>query len=194
MMGLSVALALAVTRAEAEPGVYAGTQDDGTLHLTDRPPSRAYRLVSGEAGSLPPLRAVPFDDEVRRAAERRGLDPLLVHAVIRAESGYDPRAVSRKGAAGLMQLMPETARRYEVADRFDPAMNLDGGARYLKYLLGMFAGDLSLALAAYNAGENAVLRSGMRVPDYPETLIYIRRVRGFYESLRRGDPLGTFER
>ncbi|HUN67156.1 MAG TPA: lytic transglycosylase domain-containing protein, partial [Burkholderiales bacterium] len=168
---------------------------DGTLHLTDRPPSRGYRLVwSDVAGGPPAAPGSRFDIEVRAAAARNGLDPLLVHAVIRAESGYDPRAISRKGAAGLMQLMPETARRYAVSDRFDPAMNLDGGVRYLRYLLGMFAGDLPLALAAYNAGENAVLRSGMRVPDYPETLAYVRRVRGFYESLRRGEPPGAIGR
>jgi soluble lytic murein transglycosylase-like protein len=171
--------------------VYAGVQEDGTLHLTDRPPSRDYQLVSG----APPQSGTAggsalFDAKVREAASRHGLDPLLVHAVIRAESGYDPRAVSRKGAAGLMQLMPETAVRYSVPDRFDPAMNLEGGARYLRYLLGVFGGNLSLALAAYNAGERAVLRSGTRIPDYPETVAYVRRVRGYYEALRRAQAPG----
>jgi soluble lytic murein transglycosylase-like protein len=187
-------LAAVACGVRAQLGVYAAQQEDGTLHLTDRPPSSEYRLVWGDgAGRAPVVSGARFDAEVRAAAARNGLDPLLVHAVIRAESGYNPRAVSPKGAAGLMQLMPQTARRYTVSDRFDPEMNLDGGVRYLRHLLGMFAGDISLALAAYNAGENAVLRSGARVPDYPETLAYVRRVRGLYDSLRRAEspgPLG----
>jgi soluble lytic murein transglycosylase-like protein len=185
----------AAGNVQAQTGVYVREQEDGTLHLTDRPPSRGYRLVEGDMAPtlrIDPggLRALRREDEVLEAAQRYGVDPLLVHAVIRAESGYDARAISRKGAAGLMQLMPETARRYAVSDRFDPAMNLDGGVRYLRYLLELFAGDLSLALAAYNAGERAVLRSGKKIPDYAETRTYVRRVRGFYDALRRAEASG----
>ena len=93
-----------------------------------------------------------------------------MHAVIPAESGYNPNAVSRKGATGLMQLMPDTARRYGVQNILDPVQNIHGGVRYLKDLLAMFNGDIELALAGYNAGENAVIRAGRRIPPYPETM------------------------
>jgi len=172
--------------ARAQGGVYAGYDDDGTLHLTDRPPSREYRLVSGAAAGLAEAvagAAMRFGDEVREAAVRHGVDPLLVHAVIRAESAYNPRAVSPKGAVGLMQLMPETARRFDVADRFDPRMNLEGGTRYLRELIAQFGGNLELALAAYNAGESAVLRAGGRVPAIRETVDYVRRVQRHYREL-----------
>jgi soluble lytic murein transglycosylase-like protein len=181
---LAVALLTACSAAHAQGGVYAGVQEDGTLHLTDRPPSSAYRLISGDPLSSTQTHGrTRFETEVREAAVRHGLDPLLVHAVIRAESGYDPRAVSRKGAAGLMQLMPQTAARFGVADRFAVEENLRGGTRYLRELLDLFDGDLRLALAAYNAGEAAVLRSGRRVPRYPETQEYVRRVQAHYKSL-----------
>ena len=100
--------------------------------------------------------------------------------MIRAESGWDVRAVSPKGAAGLMQLMPQTAERYGVRDRFDPRQNIDGGVRYLKDLLILFDGELNLALAAYNAGEGAVIRVGRAVPPYPESRQYVKRVTRFY--------------
>jgi soluble lytic murein transglycosylase-like protein len=164
-------LALALS-AHCRAEVFVRTLEDGTLFLSDRPPQAAA-----------PGRAA-LDEVIRAAAARSGLDPLLVHAVIRAESSYDPNAVSPKGAVGLMQLMPATAARYGVADAFDPAANVEAGARYLRDLLGMFGGDLTLALAAYNAGEGAVLKSGMRVPPYRESRDYVRRVRAFYERLR----------
>jgi soluble lytic murein transglycosylase-like protein len=110
-----------------------------------------------------------------------GLDPRLVHAVIQAESGYDPRAVSHKGAVGLMQLMPATAQRYGVRDRHDPAANVRGGSRFLKDLLHEFD-DLKLALAAYNAGPQAVRSHGNRIPPYPETRTFVERVLRLYRS------------
>lgn len=179
-----LALAFALL-PQAEAGVYAIEEADGTLHLTDRPPSRAYRWVAGDAPALAPRMAERYAKEVDLAARRHGVDPLLVHAVIRVESDYDARAISRKGAAGLMQLMPETARRYGVADRFDPATNVEGGVRYLRDLLALYRGDLNLVLAAYNAGEAAVLRAGGRVPDYRETLAYVRLVRRHYDEASR---------
>jgi soluble lytic murein transglycosylase-like protein len=108
----------------------------------------------------------------------------LLHAVISVESGYNARAVSKRGAAGLMQLMPETARRFGVADVFDPADNVRAGAQYLIALLKLFDNDLRLALAAYNAGEGAVIKYGRRIPPYRETAAYVPRVVGFYEKFR----------
>jgi transglycosylase-like protein with SLT domain len=109
------------------------------------------------------------------AARRHSLDPDLVQAVVAVESGFRPDAVSPKGAQGLMQLMPYTARALGVKDSFDPAANLDGGTRYLRALIARYNGDVTRALAAYNAGEGAVARHG-GVPPYPETLAYVRKV------------------
>jgi soluble lytic murein transglycosylase-like protein len=116
-----------------------------------------------------------IDEAVERIAATQSLRPELVHSVIKVESNYNARAVSSKGAQGLMQLMPDTARRFGVANAFDPIDNIQGGARYLKYLLDLYKGDYRLALAAYNAGEGAVQRYG-DVPPYPETLNYLNLV------------------
>jgi soluble lytic murein transglycosylase-like protein len=113
------------------------------------------------------------------------VDPALLHAVVTVESGYNARALSPKGAVGLMQLMPDTARRYAVGDIWDPVDNVRGGARYLRDLLGMFNDNLSLAIAAYNAGEKAVIRYGHRIPPYSETQNYVPKVLGFYTRYRR---------
>ena len=116
-------------------------------------------------------------------ARRYDVNPLLVHSVIQVESNYDPYAISPKGARGVMQLMPSTARRFEVADSFDPWQNIHGGVRYLRYLLDLFASE-RLAVAAYNAGEGAVLRYG-NVPPYPETVNYVRQVGKKYGAARQ---------
>ena len=122
---------------------------------------------------------------VVETAERYQVDPLLVDSVIRVESGYNPVAVSSKGARGLMQLMPQTARRLSVRNSFDALENIDGGVRYLKYLLSMFGDqDPRLALAAYNAGEGAVIKHG-GVPPYAETIQYVSRVGQKYGVARR---------
>jgi soluble lytic murein transglycosylase-like protein len=117
---------------------------------------------------------------IDQAAQETGLKPELLHAVIRAESAYDPAALSPAGAGGLMQLMPGTADRYGVRDRFDPAQNLRGGARYLRDLLQMFDRNLQLALAGYNAGENAVIQYDRTIPPYAETQQYVKRVLQYY--------------
>jgi len=116
---------------------------------------------------------------IERNARRFKLRPELLHAVIRAESAYNPTAVSSAGAIGLMQLMPATAARYKVSDPYDPAENVRGGAQYLRFLLKMFGNNLRLALAGYNAGENAVVKHGHQVPPYPETQQYVRKVLQF---------------
>jgi len=140
---------------------------------------RTGRLVrtvirTSPAGERAPTNAIA--ETVDRIAQQNQLSPELVHSVIRAESNYDPNAVSPKGAQGLMQLIPSTARRFGVSNVFDPADNIQGGARYLKYLLALYKGDESLALAAYNAGEGAVSRYG-GVPPFPETRDYVAKVR-----------------
>ena len=117
---------------------------------------------------------------VEQAASRFQVDPELIHAIIRVESGYDPKAVSSKGAMGLMQLIPATAQRFGVANPFDPKQNLEGGVNYLKYLMGLFGGDLTLSLAAYNAGEHSVQRWG-GIPAIPETQNYVRKVTNIYQ-------------
>lgn len=124
-----------------------------------------------------------FAGLIQSAADRYRLDPALLHAVIRAESSYNPNAVSDKGAVGLMQLMPATATRYGVRDRLDPVENIEGGARYLSDLLDMFESDVKLAVAAYNAGENSVKRHGYQVPPIQETRDYVVRVLDYYRRL-----------
>ncbi len=126
----------------------------------------------------------PYQLLIERTAERHQLDPLLLAALVEVESGRNAEAVSPKGARGLGQLMPATARRFDVGDVHDPAENLDGAARYLAWLIERYQGDLTLALAAYNAGEGAVDRH-LGVPPYPETKAYVRKVLG-RAGLREG--------
>lgn len=120
-----------------------------------------------------------LDQIVQQAAERHNLDPALVKAVISTESGWNPTAISRKGAVGLMQLIPETAERFGVGNAFDPVQNVEGGTSYLKALLDHYNGDLTKSLAAYNAGERAVDQSG-GIPAYPETERYVQKVTDAY--------------
>jgi soluble lytic murein transglycosylase-like protein len=123
-----------------------------------------------------------YDRMVNNIARTYGLESALLHAVISVESRYSPKAVSKAGAIGLMQLMPETAKRYGVADPLDPLQNLRGGARYLRYLLKKYDNDRNLALAAYNAGEASVAKYGNQIPPYPETTNYVPRVMGYYRK------------
>jgi soluble lytic murein transglycosylase-like protein len=139
---------------------------------------RPALFITADAG------AARYAALVEAASRAHGVDSALVHAVIFAESSYDANAVSPAGASGLMQLSPETARRYGVRDVFNPADNIRGGVMHLKALLELFGGDVELAVAAYNAGENAVIRAGYRVPPYPETAKYVPKVIGQYRVLR----------
>jgi soluble lytic murein transglycosylase-like protein len=130
-----------------------------------------------------------INEAVEAIAATQSLPPRLVHSVIKVESNYNPLAVSSKGAQGLMQLMPATARRFGVANAFDPVDNIQGGTRYLKYLLDLYKGDYNLALAAYNAGEGAVEKYGA-VPPYPETISYLVEVsRQFQKSSPAAAPV-----
>jgi len=153
------------------------------VNADPRPRPGRVRKASGARASGTETSEVILPDRlerlVREVAERHSLDPGLIKAVIGVESGGNPWAISRKGALGLMQLVPATAERFGVGNAFDPAQNLEGGARYLRQLLDRFNGDLTKSLAAYNAGEGAVERFG-GVPDYPETRAYVQKVTNTY--------------
>jgi hypothetical protein len=147
---------------------------------TPSPVGWIARGFSPSASALAPHIPVDIDQMVEETANRFHVDPALIRAVIQVESGYDPKAVSSKGAMGLMQLIPATAQRFGVANPFDPKQNLEGGVNYLKYLMGLFGGDLNLSLAAYNAGEHSVQRSG-GIPPIAETQSYVRKVTSIYQ-------------
>jgi soluble lytic murein transglycosylase-like protein len=157
-----------------------------TRQLKGEPPSPIVMPgVSTASYSIDVTTGNPeYDRMVMEAAKRNGIDPRLIISVMRQESGFNPRARSYKGACGLMQLMPATARRFGVSKIFDPAENIEGGARYLRFLLDMFAGDVELALAAYNAGEGAVVSAGYKVPRYHETQTYVRNISARYKSIK----------
>lgn len=149
--------------------------------------SPAAREVQGSAaGQSVAVRRARFERLIDAYARVYGLSPQLLHAVIRTESAYNHEAVSRAGAEGLMQLMPGTAARYGVKDSFNPVENVRGGAAYLRDLLDMFGQDLKLALAGYNAGENAVIRNGNQIPPYAETQNYVRQVLQYFWTERSG--------
>jgi soluble lytic murein transglycosylase-like protein len=128
---------------------------------------------------------VVVDRYLVESSERYRIDPLLIYSQMHQESGFKPQAISHKGARGLMQLMPATARRMGVADINDPQQNIEGGVKYMRLLLDMFAGDLKLALAGYNAGEGAVVRYGYQIPPYRETQDYVRRISARYRAIAR---------
>lgn len=125
-----------------------------------------------------------YDEFVKQSAARNGVDPQLIMAVMRHESGFNLRARSYKGACGLMQLMPDTARRFGVTNIYDPAQNIEGGAKYLRFLLDTFNGDIALVLAGYNAGENAVVKSGYQIPRYRETQAYVKNIAARYDAAK----------
>jgi soluble lytic murein transglycosylase-like protein len=188
-----------LTVAGAHGEVFKYTDRLGNIYFTDRPMKGDYRLesrfsyptrsrarVNTAAMRMNRARFTPL---IETAARERNLQAELLHAVITVESAYDPKALSRVGARGLMQLMPDTARRYGVQDSWDPKQNIEGGARYLRDLLSMFEEDLQLALAAYNAGENAVKQYGNRIPPYPETRDYVAKVMALYDAGRQAEDL-----
>ena len=175
--------------------IYAYTANDGTVNLSNVPADDRYKIVVqaplvGPAPAdtvevLPTIaQKAHYDRIVAEVAKTYGLDSALLHAVISVESRYRSDAVSRKGAAGLMQLMPVLARHYGVADPLDPVQNLHGGAKHLRHLLKVYKNDVSLALAAYNSGETAVARHGKRIPPFRETTSYVPRVLDFYRKYR----------
>ena len=194
----------AIAAAPASADIYRFVDADGKVHFTDvrvdkryelimktTPPAAAQPAPAALAGSDPARTSrrtahahKPYADIIAQVAREHQMDPALIHAVVAVESAYNPRARSRAGATGLMQLMPDTARRYGVSDRLNPLENVRGGTRYLRDLLAMFNNNMRLAIAAYNAGEGAVMRSGNRIPPYAETRAYVPRVLQHYERNR----------
>ena len=180
-------LSLFVFPATGFADVYVFRDKDGVLHFTNAPTHGGYRRVMRDGS--PPRASVSvsgdYDEAIRSASDRHSIDADLVRAVIKAESDFNSSARSRKGAMGLMQLMPDTARLHNVLNAFDPVDNIEGGVRHLRMLLERYQGDLTLSLAAYNAGSGAVEKHG-GIPPFAETREYVRRVLRFYEAFRGG--------
>ncbi len=201
---LALAGLLAAGRSTASD-VYSYVDDEGVLHFSNAPTdSRYHRVNRGSGGTgvyRPPAqaRARPLSgpgptrmtveqwrEHIRQAAEKYKLPEALLLAVMAVESNFDHQALSEKGAMGLMQLMPGTAREMYVSDAWDPAQNIEGGARYLRILANQYGGDMVKTLAAYNAGPEAVRRAGGMVPSIPETQEYVRKVVALYQSFKAG--------
>jgi soluble lytic murein transglycosylase-like protein len=203
-IGLAAALLLALPGAAAGESYYSYVDADGVLHISNVPSDSRYRKVTrksdpgglyrqGRRVASATGQPVPGEERhgkwaghVRECASRYNLPEALLLAVMAAESNFDPRALSEKGAMGLMQLMPATARELYVSDAWDPAQNIEGGARYLRILANQYSGDMMKTLAAYNAGPEAVRRAGEAVPQIPETQEYVRKVMALYHSYKAG--------
>jgi soluble lytic murein transglycosylase-like protein len=177
--------------APSRADIYRYEDDEGIVHFTDAPTDRRFKVFMRDLKKDKQLRTklqfsssvnpAEYDSIISTCATKYGVNPCLIKAVIHAESGYNPNAVSRKGASGLMQLMPGTARSLKVSNSLDPQDNVEGGVKYLRFLLDTFRGDVSLAVAAYNAGLNKVARYG-GIPPYNETRTYVNRVLSYMQS------------
>jgi soluble lytic murein transglycosylase-like protein len=182
-------VALGATVANA--AIFAFTDEQGVVHYSNVPADARYRDLSAQFGLSTPQvseatlrKAERYSGLIERAARASHIEPALVRAVMVAESGCDPRALSKKGAQGLMQLMPATARQYGARDVFDPEENIRAGSRYLRDLADRYKNDMHLVLAAYNAGPAAVEQSGGAIPPLKETTEYVPRVLEIYRHLR----------
>ncbi|KHD07674.1 hypothetical protein PN36_20495 [Candidatus Thiomargarita nelsonii] len=176
-------------QATVSPKIYKFVDSKGIIHLTDKPKNSRYKLilqggikVPSFLARIPTQRKFKYKTLIQEVATSIGLEPALLRAVIQIESAYNPKAVSPKGAVGLMQLMPGTAKRFGVKKRTDASANVYGGARYLRHLLKLFDNNIELTLAAYNAGENAVKRYNNQIPPYRETKNYVNKVMKLYRA------------
>ncbi|GFE61187.1 lytic transglycosylase domain-containing protein [Geobacter sp. AOG2] len=171
--------------------IYRYEDSEGIVHFTDAPTDKRFKIFMRDLKKDRQLRTrlkfaasvnpAEYDQIIKTCSDKYGVSQCLIKAVIHAESGYNPNAVSRKGASGLMQLMPGTARSLKVSNSFDPKDNVEGGVKYLRFLLDTFRGDVSLAVAAYNAGLNKVAKFG-GIPPYAETRTYVNRVLSYMQS------------
>jgi soluble lytic murein transglycosylase-like protein len=190
---LFIATLLAASSVAANAKIYTYMDAQGLRHYTDVPDNNRYRLLvlspqdrtaSGDRYDMQLLaKASQYDSIIEQAAVSAAVEPNLLRAVIVVESGFNCRAVSKRGAVGLMQLMPATASRFGVSNPYDARQNVHAGARYLKFLIDRFGHDIRLALAAYNAGEDAVARNGGQIPPFSETMAYVPRVLKIYRML-----------
>ena len=186
-----VAAAMVLAAGDASAQIYTRRKSNGVIEATNVPSARDFRLTYPGKGRL--IHSFGFrgsyggqyDKHIEDAAAAQGVSAALVKAVIQVESEWDSLAVSSKGARGLMQLMPFTAERFGVADSFDARQNIFGGVRYLRVLLDLFGGDVDLALAGYNAGENAVLRYG-GIPPFKETRGYVQKIQALLTGVSSG--------
>lgn len=188
MVGFLAGLVAAVP---AKADIYRYDDAEGVSHFTDAPTDKRFIVFMRDIKKDKQLRTrlkftrtanpAEYDQLIRTCSDKYGVNASLIKAVIHAESGYNPNAVSSKGASGLMQLMPGTARGLKVANSFDPKDNVEGGVKYLRFLLDTFHGDTSLALAAYNAGLGKVAKYG-GIPPYAETRTYVTRVLSYMQS------------
>lgn len=191
--------AVAVIPAAAHADIFRYVDENGRVHFTNIPDDPRFQLymttrkdpdpvtnvVTGRGvRSYPTQARTKYHSQILAAARVYQLEPALLHAVISAESGYNALARSPKGARGLMQLMPDTARRYGVNNPLDPQQNIYGGAAYLRYLLTLFGNNVKLALAAYNAGEARVMEYGNRIPPFRETAQYVPKVLNYYNRYK----------
>ena len=184
---MTILTLIAASTRTADAQIYSWVDSAGSLVVSNVPPGtnlgiRSYDVPETTSiratRSVEPTRSRVFDEVIEAHASRTGVRADLVRAVIQVESAFNPRAISSKGAKGLMQLMPATARQFGVADAFDPSENVRAGVAYLRQLLDRYSGNERLALAAYNAGPSAVDRFGQTVPPFPETRDYVTRIRG----------------
>ena len=181
-------MSLFVVIPPADADIYRYVDASGRVHFTDTPTHGRYDMYMKEEA---PVKASnrSYLDIIRRHATSYQLEEALVKAVIKVESDYQPRVVSRKGAQGLMQLIPETAKALKVSNPFDPYENIRGGSEYLRMMLDLFNNDVELALAAYNSGPSTVKRYG-GIPPYDETQKYVKKVKRYLDYYRQvGDPL-----
>ncbi len=197
---LPLLLVLLLQPWTAQGDIFSYVDENGVRRFTNAPVNHRYQhflsatervgiVSTSSAGAT----AASYDIYIRRAARTYRVDPLLIKAVIETESNFNPRAVSKRGARGLMQLMPETAGEVRVTDPFDPRQNIYGGTRYLRKMLNMFKGNLALSLAAYNAGPAKVTQHG-KIPNIPETKRYVKKVMRLYRKYRRKQPPPSFAR
>jgi soluble lytic murein transglycosylase-like protein len=201
-----VALALIIP-VQVAAGIYVYVDEKGVKHYTNTPTSRNYKLATlpklntprsskgysseGEYLGMSTASRDPhrYDKHIEMAADKHKIDPLLIKAIIKAESNFDQFATSSKGAQGLMQLMPETAQDLSVANPFNASQNINGGTRYFRKLLDTYGGDLTRSLAAYNAGPGRVAKEGP-LPRIRETREYVRRVNQYYRTYKRSNSSG----
>jgi len=170
-------------------GIYGYVDDRGVYHFTNIVPvGKKYQIVISEQNKTILTKNIEngsYDKIIMHHSKLHGMDPSLIKAVMKAESNFNPNAVSSKGAQGLMQLMPDTARLMKVDNPFDPDDNIKGGTKYLKMLDDIFSGDIELMLAAYNAGPNRVIEHNMKVPPIEETRTFIKKVKYYYSKLKK---------